>query len=209
MLNIPTDTLPPALVAAALAWAGSHHFVVAPVMAERIVAADHLPVCEDNVRAMIASAGETRLKDVPPPRIDGQAELAMRQIEIWRNAPILQSMREMAGPMAEAFGIDQAAGYAMQRYADTKRRAQETYTATLARVKAETAAELGAAGDRCACLGEKAIDDTRTEWAVFSGSLGLVELAPLPGFTARMAELRRAGLCVGALPSEPTQELSR
>lgn len=197
MINIPTEIAPPALLAAAIAWAGAHYFVVGPNLAERVVRADHLAICETNFRTMIKTAGEDRLASVPLPTLDPAQTQAIAQAKRVLNSPAVNMLREMSGGTEQLFGldIDGSVREAVRRVEEAQRAAELAYRHSIDRIRAETETVLGAADDVCTCLGGAAIGETRTEWAIFSGSLGIVQPAPLASFAAKMAQLQREGAC--------------
>ena len=194
MLKEFSDIAPKAAVAAALMWAGANYALIGPEVAMRVARADHVPVCERDVAALIAKAGSERAKSLPLPSFDPQRELAMEQLDAFRNNPMMNQLRAMGGGV-DLFGMDRLASGAARQYHDAKQAAQDAYARGLARIKEETATELGKAGSVCGCLADAAIANTRMEWALFSGSLGLVRPAPLKNFEARMADAHRAGAC--------------
>ncbi|WP_165823459.1 hypothetical protein [Metarhizobium album] len=46
-------------------------------------------------------------------------------------------------------------------------------------------------------MADAAIAETRTEWAIFSGTLGMIRPAPVKAFDDRMRQTYAAGLCTG------------
>lgn len=48
----------------------------------------------------------------------------------------------------------------------------------------------------CGCVADLAIGETRAEWAVFSGTLSLVRMAPLATFDEKMAQINGQGRCL-------------
>lgn len=195
--SFPTEILPKAFVAAGVMWGAANYFVVGPVLAARIVRADHVPACEANFREMAAKAGEKRAKTLTLPSLDPAQEFAADQARRVLDSPAMEQLRILSGGMAEQFGVDfdGAARIALQRIEAGKRAAQKTYDDALAAIKAETASNLANAGSVCGCVGDAAIEESRTEWAIFSGTLSLVRLAPLDRFDEKMAQVQGAGMC--------------
>lgn len=194
MLKEFSDIAPKTAVAALLLWAGANYVLIGPEVAMRVARADHVPACERDVSALIAKAGSERAQSLPLPSFDAQGEFAMEQLEAFRNNPMMEQLRILGGG-TDLFGMDGMANSAARQYHQTKQAAKDAYERGLARIKEETATELGKAGSVCGCLADAAIADTRTEWAIFSGSLGLIRPAPLKSFDARMADAHRAGSC--------------
>lgn len=196
----PTEILPKALVAALAAWGAANYFVVGPTLASRIVRADHLPACEANFRDMVAKAGEQRAKSLTLPSIDPMQEFATEQARRVLDSPAMQQLRIMSGGLAEQFGLDVggAVREAQRQVEASKHAARGAYNDALEKIKAETASNLAGAGSVCGCIGDAAIADSRTEWAIFSGTLSLVQLAPLDRFDQKMAQIHGAGACQAA-----------
>ncbi len=99
--------------------------------------------------------------------------------------------------MADIFGIDQAANAALEQMDHAKRTARRAYDAARVRIKAETDAQVAGAGDVCACVADAAIAQTRTDWAIYAGTLTLYEPAPVANFSQTMAKVHGAGACAG------------
>lgn len=199
MLKDLSDIAPKAVAAGALLWAGANYLLIGPEVATRVARADHIPACEADIKTLIAKAGETRLSEVPLPVFDPAREMAMEQLQAFQNNPMMNQLRAMSGQLGGAFNMDGAANSAMRQYRQAKQAAKDAYQRTLEKVKQETATELGKAGDVCGCLADAAISDTRTEWAIFSGTLGLIKPAPLKAIDAKMADAHRAGACTGVM----------
>lgn len=194
MLKEFSDIAPKAAVAAMLVWAGANYILIGPEVAMRVARADHVPACERDVSALIAKAGSERAQSLPLPLFDPSQEFALEQLDAFRNNPMMKQLRILGGGI-DPLGMDGIANSAARQYHDAKQAAKEAYERGLARIKEETATELGKAGSVCGCLADAAISDTRMEWAIFSGTLGLIRPAPLKSFDARMADAHRAGSC--------------
>lgn len=194
---LPIDIFPKALVAAGVVWGAANYFVVGPTLASRIVRADYLPACETNFREMTAKAGEARQKSLTLPSIDPAQEFAAEQAQRVLDSPAMEQLRILSGGLAESFGLDMAgaAREAMRQVEASKRAAQKSDDDALATIKAETASSLASAGSVCGCIGDAAIEEARTEWAIFSGTLSMVRLAPLDRFDEKMAEVHGSGVC--------------
>ena len=198
MLKEFSDIAPKALLAGIAVWGIINYAVIGPEVAARVVKADLIPACETNIKALIAKASEAKLNAVKKPALNANDEFAMRRLDALRSNPLMNQLRTMGGGrsgLGGIFDLNGMADAASEQYHAARQAATDAYRNALEAVKRETATELGKAGDLCGCLADAAISDTRTDWAIFSGTLGLVKPAPLKTFDAKMADKHRAGAC--------------
>lgn len=95
-------------------------------------------------------------------------------------------------------GLDMAMDMAGAQVNAKKHAAEQAYARAVDQIKAMAATEFGKAGSVCGCVGDAAIADTRTQWAVYSGTLGFLRPAPLRTFDEKMAQVQASGLCASA-----------
>lgn len=195
MLNNLSDIAPKAVIAAAFLWAGASYLFIGPEVASRVVRADFIPLCEANFRSAAAKAGEQLLSSLQKPALDAGKEIAVSQMRQFRSDPLMGELNRMG--LGGLLGIDRAMNMVETQYDQQKQAALETYNRAVDRIKQETATRLGAAGSVCGCLADAAVADTRTEWAVFAGTLGFIRPAPVRSFDARMAQMQQTGRCAG------------
>lgn len=193
MLSIFSDIAPKSAVAAVIAWAGANYFIIGPEVASRVARADFVPLCEAGFRDLAAMAGEDRAKALPRPSIDPAQEYAAAQVRRLQDNPFMQQLRGMGGGLGDLFGIDAAADHALNQMERGRQAARNAYDAALSRIREETATSLAKAGEVCGCAADAAIADTRTEWAIYSGTLTLIAPAPVKAFDEKMAQASRAG----------------
>lgn len=196
MLSTFTDIAPKAAVAALLVWGGSNYLVIGPEIASRVARADHMPVCEAGFRETIAKAGQERISSLPAPAVDPSREMAAAQLNRLQNNPFMSQLR--GGGMGDLFGIGDMTNLAIRQYEEGKEAAREAYERSIERIKQETATNLAASGEVCGCIADAAIAETRTEWAIFSGTLSLIRPASLKSFDEKMGQIARAGACDAA-----------
>ena len=198
--SFPTGIVPKALLASALGYAALSYFGTGPILASRVVRADHMPACERSVRTLVAKAGEQALASVPPPRFDDAGELALRQAENMLNSPLMNQLRGMSGGLAAHLGLDMGgyAASAIEIAREKKRQAEEAYQRAMKEAREHTAGGLAAAGSVCGCIAEAAIEDTRTEWALYAGTFTLHTPALIVGFKDRMVGAASAGACLAS-----------
>ncbi|TAA53901.1 hypothetical protein [Shinella sp. JR1-6] len=192
--SIFSDIAPKALLASLTVWAGANYVVIGPEVASRVARADYLPICEGNFKAMVAAAGEERASQVRMPKLDAMQEFAIGQARELYNSEWMDNLRAMSGGK-DLFGFDKGARLALRQIEDAKRAAKAAYETAQARIKAETATTLGKAGDMCGCVADAAIADTRTDWAIYSGTLTFITPAGVKAFDQRMGQAFNAGAC--------------
>lgn len=195
MLSIFTDTLPKSVLAGGLLWAGVSYFGSGPELATRISRVDFVPACEANFKDMAMQAGEERQRSLTMPSLDPMQELAIAQAKRLADNPFMDQLRALGGGRGDIFGIGETADAAVRQMQHAKRAAREAYERSLEAIRQQTATNLASAGDVCGCVADAAIADTRTEWAIYAGTLTLIEPAPVKAFGQRMAQMHRAGGC--------------
>ncbi len=195
MLDLITNVAPKEVLAAAFAWGLTHYFLIGPEIATRVVAVDHLPICESGFTDNVLAEAEQRVGALELPGLDPAKEIALEQLRTLQTNPMMRELRQMSGGLSDVFGFDQAANAAIRQYEKAKAKAARLYEEELARLKAETASRLGEAGSVCGCVADAAIAETRSDWAIYSGTLGLMRTAPIEAFDQRMALALRAGGC--------------
>lgn len=198
MLSIFTDSLPKPVLAAAALWAGLSYFITGPEAGTRIARADYLPVCEAGFSQLVADAGAERLRTLPVPALDPMQEHTLSQVQRLQNNPFMDQLRGMSGGMGDIFGIGEAADAAMAQMNHARRAAQEAYDFARERIEQETANSIARAGDVCGCVVAAAIAQSRTEWALYAGTLTVIEPAPVKDFAQEMDRAFNSGRCDAA-----------
>lgn len=132
------DLAPKPVLAGLVAYGALHYFIAGPEIAARVARVDHIPVCEQGFKDVVAKAGEQRLHDLKLPQIDAAQEFALNQARNFLNSPAIGQLRAMGGDtsafVAENFGLDfdGAARFAIGQYEESKRAAREAYDRSLA-----------------------------------------------------------------------------
>ncbi|WP_025031643.1 hypothetical protein [Nitratireductor aquibiodomus] len=191
-----SDIAPKAVLAAALVWGGTNYLLIGPEVAARVARADYLPACETDFAAMVARAEEARIRAVPKPQTHSQQDMAAAQYNALQSSPFMQQLRQLSGG-GDPFGFNRAANVALGQLAEKKRMAQQAYESAITRIKEQTATDLARSGTVCGCVADAAIDDARTEWAVFSGTLGLIRPAAVREFDEQLSQVFETGQCTG------------
>lgn len=191
------DVLPSSVLAGLLVWGGANYVLIGPTIGERIVRADHLAACSANVQALAEQSRDQELASLSLPDIDYQAEHALRQAEGLLNSPFVGWARGASQGMTDAFGLDLNGGIAAarQQYEAGKRAAGAAYEAANEKIRAMTAVRIASADDLCSCIAQSAIEETRTDWAIFTGTLMFYTPAPVDAFEVKMGAVARSGAC--------------
>jgi len=195
--------IPPAMLASALVWGGANYFLIGPKIGERVVRADYLASCSADVKALAGAARDKKMAAIPLPSIDPMQEFARRQTEGILNSPFMKwaegASRSSGRSLGDIFGLDLggAAAAAREQFEANQRAAGKAFRDAQAAVRKQTEARIASADDLCACIGQTAIEETRTEWAIFTGTLTLYTPAPIESFKGAMAAVAKSGVCEG------------
>lgn len=183
MPELPTHLIPKAALPAVVLLIFLAYFVVGPEIATRVARVDHFPTCERDVSAYIVASAADREARLPRPRIDTLKEAGIRLLRDLLGSPLLDLARQH--PFSSLPGIEEMTA-AVEGYERVQEEASKAYESTLARLRSETATHLGRTGSICGCMADRTIAETRTEWAIFAGSFGLVRPARIAAFGETM-----------------------
>jgi hypothetical protein len=166
MFNAFTDFVPKEVAFSLIAYAAFSYFVSGETMASRVAMADHVPGCQANIAEEIRRATQAEIAALSTPgeraanTNEANAFLGMlRGHEVYEGLDILTggSFTYLEGEIARQ-----------------RRAAQQSYERAQAELRANAQARIDAAPDMCGCMARSAYEATRTEWAVFTGSLGII-----------------------------------
>ena len=188
-----SELVPASVALSALLWSGVSYFATGPEIASRTVRADHLPTCEAGYEDAVTREADRRRAAVPVPAIDPMQEGALDELRRFQGSPLGQSMRDH--PLEQLFGFGRSFDLVERQFQEQRVRAEQAYRRAMERIEAEKATRLGAAGDHCGCIADSAIAETRTEWAIYAGSLGLLRQDRIRDFDAVMARTSARGDC--------------
>ena len=197
LISLFKDVAPPVVLAGGIVWAGANYLLIAPKIAERVVAADHLDQCRADQESLIAQAGKDAVAGLELPSIDPAQELALRQVEGLMNSPLMGWARGASQGMDRMLGIDidGTLAAAREQVEEARRAGQQAFDRAKKRLEEKTKAQLASAGDLCTCAAGEAIEQTRTDWALFTGSLTLYVPATVSGFDREIGTVLKAGAC--------------
>ena len=191
MWNHFSDIAPKAVVAAVTVWGAANYLLIAPEVAARIARADYMPECHANFRTLALKSAEEKAQALPPPVLDATREMAASQLRAIANNPMMQELNN-AG-LGQMFGMSQTFDLSLQQYEQEKQAAIDAYKNSIEQIKEDTATTLGKAGDVCGAVADTAIAETRTDWSIFSATLGLVKPVGVQTFGERMRQVYEAG----------------
>lgn len=177
-----TDIAPKELAFSLVAYAALSYFVTGPEIAARVAKADFLPSCEANISAEIRRAAEAEINALPTPQEStahqNGADAYLRMMRNYEGYQALDILTGGSFSMAEA------------ELARQRRAARETYDRARSELQSRAQARIDAAPDMCGCMARSSYEENRTEWAIFTGALGLVVPEPVKAYGD---EMRRHG----------------
>lgn len=194
MFTFPAEILPKSAAFGGVLWASFSFFVLGPEVAARVAQVDHLPVCSANYTRLVRVAAEEELQSLPAP--DAEAGMALDSVEILMDNPLMGELGKLGG-----FG-DMISG-SVRQAREQQRAAQEKYERAKAEIEANTRRKLGNSNGFCGCVADAAIDKSRTDWALFAGSLGVFSSSKVENFGEAMTNPENVGACMGT--AKPTE----
>lgn len=203
MLGLLRDVAPRVLVASTVGWAAINYVIAGPGIGGRIAHFDHVPACERNHEAMALAAAKERTAELPSPSGDPVKDMAAKQLRKMMDNPLIQVFGQMGGEFGGMLDLGGMVDVAISQQEQAARAARDAYDRSLERLKRETASSIANVGTTCSCLAHAAVEATRTEWAIFTGTLTLVRPALLQDFDRRMTEAYASGRCTGIAKVSP------
>lgn len=183
-LKLP-EILSPELALGLVAYAGLSYFVTSDQIAGRIAKADTIPVCQATVTEQISSQAEQEIDRITRP--DTQA--AQRDAAI-------STLHSMSSSDHGRF-FDQLTGGAMRRAAAqaeaTRRAARQAQQDAVNELRRRAEARIAQAPDLCSCMARSAYEASRTDWAIYTGTLSIFQPATVEHFLDEMN--RHAASC--------------
>ena len=184
MLKALSEVAPTSVLIALLLWAGISYFITAPEIATRVARADYMAGCENSVASSAqATAQKIILESGGNIATNDQAAQGMGQIN--------DMLNNSYGDFASKYGtnpFDAITGGALsraQRQLEDNAQAQRERLAATAKQARD--AILATAPTQCSCQAKLAFLENRTDWALFTGTFGLIEPEPVADFGGSMA----------------------
>jgi len=169
LINQLLEIAPAGALVAAGVWGGLSYTITGPELASRVAKADYVANCEANLAKTIAAS------------FDQQIEATGGPSSVERNsamvAPMMDQMYGQFGDQMAFLDMLSGGAYAqMQRSAnDAARHAREAREKVAAAIKARRDDAVASAPDQCSCQVVAALNETRSDWAFFAGTFGIIE----------------------------------
>lgn len=187
MLKALSEVAPTSAIIAVMIWAGIAYFITAPEISTRIAQADFRQACEQAV----ASSAERTAQQVIQ---NSGGSIATNDQAMQGMSQLNELLNNSYGDFTSQYGtnpFDALTGGALsrtQRQLENNARAQRERVASMAKQARE--AILASAPAQCSCQAKLAFLENRTDWALFTGTLGLIEPESVADFGGSMAMQR-------------------
>ena len=180
LLNQLAEIAPTGVVIAAVAWGALSYVVTGPELAARISNADYVQDCKANLATSIAESFEQELQTAGRPSAEEQQSAAV--------APYIDQMYQQYGDQMAA--LDALTGGAYSVGLEVTRKAasdaQQLREQASAALVAQRENAVATAPDQCSCQVVATLAETKTDWAIFAGTLGFVEQDGVSNFSSMM-----------------------
>jgi hypothetical protein len=189
MFKALSEVAPSSVIIAFMLWAGIAYFATAPEIATRMARADFIPACEQNIGTKAdAMAQETLLEFGGQNALNNQAAQGAAEMNRLLNNSFGDSNY---GNFVDQYGtnpFDLLTGGALSRaQRQLEDQAKGQRQRAIARAQQAKAAILASAPSQCACQAKLAFIENRTDWALFTGTLGLIKPESVENFGQNMA----------------------
>lgn len=179
-INHLTEIAPAGALAAAVAWGAMSYAVTGPELASRIAQADYVEGCQQSLSANFSENFSAPIAETQQvTQMERQAQETRRYVNTLRN---------QYGAQWEVF--DRLSGgqlsRAVQAAEEAERRALEARNRARRVLEQRRDAAIDSAPDQCACQITAALNDSRTDWAFYAGTFGIVEQEGVASFPALM-----------------------
>jgi hypothetical protein len=168
------------------------YFVTGPFIAERIATRDHLGVCMQTAADQVQRHSKNALGAATQGSPADPRLLELEAIMPFLNNPMMKSVGAING-----VDLGAVAAQAKQRIEQQARQIKAGAEQTITRIHGETALRLKDVPRRCACVIGEALERTRSDFALYVGTLKLVEPAKVRNFGSVIATVDSAGICQG------------
>lgn len=180
LINQLSEVAPTGALMAAVAWGAISYAVSGPELANRISEADYVEACE-------ASLGSTFSDNFNAPIAETQ-QISQLEMQAQETRRYVNSLRSQYGAQWEAF--DRLSGgalsSAMQQANAAERAARDARARAQQALEQRRDAAIDSAPDQCSCQVTAALNESRTDWAFFAGTFGIVEQDGVSNFPALM-----------------------
>lgn len=180
LLNQLSEIAPAGAVIAAVAWGTLSYVVTGPELAARISNADYVQDCKANLATSIAESFEQELQTAGRPSAAEQQSAAV--------APYIDQMYQQYGDQMAVLDAITGGAYSagLEVTRNAARDAQQIRDQAAAALLAQRERAVATAPDQCSCQVVAALTETRTDWAIFAGTLGFIEQDGVSSFPSMM-----------------------
>lgn len=180
LTNQLTEIAPAGALLAAVAWGAISYAVTGPELASRIAQADYFEGCQQSL-----SASFSENFNAPIAETQELTDLERRAQETRR---YVGTLRNQYGAQWEVF--DRLSGGQLSRASqmadEAERRARDARNRARRALEQRRDAAIDSAPNQCACQVTAALNDSRTDWAIFAGTFGVIEQDGVASFPALM-----------------------
>ncbi len=190
MPTLLTEVAPKALLVGLGIWGLAHWAFIGGEVAKRQMIKDgHVAMCEQGYSDTMMAEAERAIAAIPTPEPDPQREAAAKSIRRMKFSPMGQIFR--LGEMQTGISVEDT----LAAYEQQKHQAVTAYDQMVEAVKARTDARIANANDYCGCLVTESVSAAQNEFAIFSGTFGLVRSNKIADLDGLMARTQASGLC--------------
>lgn len=173
-------------------WCALSYFFLGPEIGERVAMADHTPQCIAQTKQNEQSALIKQVMELDNRPNDDMKIAATRQ-----QLNILTDPSNNAGKLMGLLGYDQQMKGLMALAEAKQQKAKQALEQAKQHLREQSKARIAAAPDYCACLTVAAVEESKSDWAFFAGSFGLIERGKVSGFKGVLQEMQTRGMCDG------------
>lgn len=180
LVNQLTEIAPAGALAAAIGWGAISYAFGGPELADRIGHTDYFDGCQQTLSTSLSesfSAPIAEMQEVS--ELELQAQVMRREVN---------ALRSQYGAQWDAFDrlMGGALSRAVRQAEEAERRARDARERAVQVLEQRRNAAIDSAPDQCSCQITAALNESRTDWALYAGTFGLVELDGVSGFPSLM-----------------------
>ena len=180
LFNQLVEIAPAGAVVAAVAWGGLSYTITGPELAYRTANADYIEDCKENLATNIAATFDKHIAAASSPTKTEQQSAAA--------APMINQMFGQYGDQMAFLDMLTGGAYSqtMQITQDAARQAREAREQAAAAIKRQRDTAIATAPDQCSCQIAAALNETRSDWAIYAGTFGLLKNDGVTNFASAM-----------------------
>lgn len=188
-LSFPTEVLPKALVSSVAVYGLFSWGVAGPEVGARVAEFDHGPACKAHYSELVQKAAEAEKQSLPQP--SSETDMGIDYLGGLMNNEMVQALGQLGG-----FGG--VMNNAMAQAQAKQRALREQYERRVAEIDAATRRKLANSHGFCGCVADAAIDESRQDWAIFTGSFGTITPSKVENFGTAMTNPDNLAKCAGS-----------